>query len=82
MTYGILFEKVESGELPPGFYYAHIPALGLTTHGEGIEGARANATDLVTLWLTEKRAAGEIVAVPSEFFFSTVDIPESALQGA
>jgi hypothetical protein len=43
MTYGILFEKIESGELPQNFYYAYIPALGLTTHGEGIEGARAAA---------------------------------------
>jgi predicted RNase H-like HicB family nuclease len=59
MTYGILFEKVETAELPPGFYYAHVPALGLTTHGEGIEGARAAAEDLVKLWLSEKKAAGE-----------------------
>jgi predicted RNase H-like HicB family nuclease len=41
MTYGILVEKTESADLPPGYYYAHVPALGLTTHGEGIEGARA-----------------------------------------
>ena len=82
MTYGILFEKVEDGEFPSGFYYAHVPALGLTTHGEGIEGARAAAADLVTLWLGEKRAAGEKIVSPSEFFFSTVEIPESALQSA
>jgi predicted RNase H-like HicB family nuclease len=82
MTYGILFEKTESGELPPGFYYAHVPALGLTTHGEGIEGARAAAEDLIKLWLAEKKAAGETVALPSEFFFSTVEISESALQSA
>jgi predicted RNase H-like HicB family nuclease len=82
MTYGILFEKVENGELPPGSYYAHVPALGLTTHGEGIEGARTAATDLVTLWLTEKKAAGETVDSPSQFFFSTVEIPDSALQSA
>ena len=81
MTYGILFEKA-AGELPPGFYYAHVPALGLTTHGEGIEGARAAAADLVTLWVAEKRAAGETVASPAEFFFSTMEIPDSALQSA
>src|SRR5438128_1638861 len=57
MTYGILFEKIEGGELPPGFYYAHVPALGLTTHGEGIEGARAAAADLVALWLSKKNFA-------------------------
>lgn len=82
MTYGILFEKVEGDELPEGFYYAHVPALGLTTHGEGIDGARTAATDLVTLWLAEKKAAGESIAPPAEFLFSTVEIPESALQGA
>ncbi len=82
MTYGILVEKAPKGELPPGFYYAHVPALDLTTHGRGIEGARAAAEDLIKLWLAEKKAAGETIEVPSEFFFSTVDISESALQSA
>jgi predicted RNase H-like HicB family nuclease len=82
MTYGILFEKIEGGKLPPGFYYAHVPALGLTTHGDGIEGARAAAEDLVKLWLSEKRACGESVDVPSKFFFSTIEISKSALQSA
>ena len=82
MTYGVLFEKVEDGELPSGCYYAHVPALGLTTHGEGVEGARAAALDLVKLWLAEKRAAGEPVGRPSEFMFSTVEIPDDALQSA
>jgi predicted RNase H-like HicB family nuclease len=80
MTYGILFERAATAELPPGYFYAHLPALGLTTHGEGIEGARAAAEDLVKLWLTEKRAAGESVGLPGEFFFSTIEISESALQ--
>ena len=52
-------ERDESGELPPSFYYAHVPALGLTTHGEGIEGARAPAEDLVKL-LSEKRSSGRV----------------------
>lgn len=82
MTYGILFEKVEDRAAMPGFYYAHVPALGLTTHGEGIEGARAAAFDLVKLWIAEKRAAGETVAHPSEFLFSTMEIPDDALQSA
>jgi predicted RNase H-like HicB family nuclease len=82
MTYGILFEKIENGDVPAGFYYAHVPALGLTTHGDGIEGARAAAEDLVKLWLTEKRAAGESVEASSEVFFSTIEISESALQSA
>ena len=81
MTYGILVEKTESAELPPDYYYAHVPALGLTTHGEGIQGARAAAEDLIKLWLAEKKAAGETINLPTEVFFSTVEISEDALQG-
>lgn len=50
--------------------------------GEGIEGARTVATDLVTLWLTENKTAGERVDSPPQFFFSRVEIPDSALQSA
>ena len=82
MTYAFLVEKAPGGELPAGFYYAHVPALSLTTHGHGIEQARAAAEDLIKLWLAEKKAAGEAIDLPSEFFFSTVDISESALQSA
>ncbi len=74
MTYGILFEKVAPGELPDGYYYAHVPTLGLTTHGQGVEGARAAARDLLKLWLEEKKAAGEQVPPPTELLLSTVDI--------
>ncbi len=82
MTYGILFEKAGTLDLPQGYYYAHVPALGLTTHGEGIEEARAAAADLLKLWLSEKRAAGEAIDLPAETFFSTIEISESALQSA
>ena len=51
-----VFERTKSlGELPPSFYYAHVPALGLIMHGNGIGGARAAAEDLVKLWLAEKK---------------------------
>lgn len=43
MTYGILFGRAATGDLPAGFYYAHVPALGLTTRGEGVERSRAPA---------------------------------------
>ena len=39
----------------PGYYYAHVPSLGLTTHGLGVEGARQAAADLLRLWIAEKR---------------------------
>lgn len=82
MTFGIVLEKVSESELPGGYFYAHVPALGLTTHGQGIEGARAAALDLATLWIAEKRAAGEVLTAPTEFLLSTVEIEEDALQGA
>jgi len=56
MIYGVLLEKIQDSDFPSGYYYAHIPSLGLTTHGYGIEGAKKAAKDLITLWLAEKRA--------------------------
>lgn len=82
MVYGIVFEKVAAEEKPSDLYYAHVPALGLTTHGKGLDGARAAAVELIQLWLAEKRDAGEPVIPPSEFFFSTVEVPDDALQTA
>lgn len=82
MTFGILFERIDDDVLPPGHYYAHIPSLGLTTHGEGVSGAKAAALDLVKLWIAEKRSAGESVMPPGEYLLSTIDVPEDALQSA
>jgi predicted RNase H-like HicB family nuclease len=82
MNFGILFEKVTDKDFPAGYFYAHVPSLGLTTHGLGIEGARAAAADLVKLWLKEKKANHEPVPASSEILFSTLDIPEDALQSA
>jgi predicted RNase H-like HicB family nuclease len=59
MNFGILFERIMEKDFPTGHFYAHVPSLGLTTHGLGIEGARAVAADLVKLWLAEKKANGE-----------------------
>jgi predicted RNase H-like HicB family nuclease len=82
MNYGILFERIEDADFPPGHYYAHIPSLGLSTHGLGVEGARAAARDLAQLWIAEKRASHEAVPAPGEIFFSTLELPGDALQGA
>jgi predicted RNase H-like HicB family nuclease len=63
MVYSIVFEKITDTSFPSGYYYAHVPALDLTTHGVGIEGAREAARDLITVWLEEKRANGEPVPI-------------------
>jgi predicted RNase H-like HicB family nuclease len=60
MKYSIVCERIDDGSLPPSYFYAHMPALDLTTHGLGVEGARAAAQDLLDLWIAEKRANGEI----------------------
>jgi len=62
MNYSVVFEKITERDFPPGHYYAHIPSLGLTTHGLGVEGARAALRDLLQLWLAEKKAHGEPIA--------------------
>ncbi len=82
MNFGILFEKIEEPGFPPGYYHAHVPALGLTTHGLGIEGARQAAADLVQLWIMEKAANGEPVTTSSELLFSTLNVPDHALESA
>jgi predicted RNase H-like HicB family nuclease len=82
MNFGILFEKVEDKDFPSGYYYAHIPSLGLTTHGLGLEGARRAASELARVWLAEKKANGDALPPPSEILFSTLDIPDDALQSA
>ena len=56
MQYSILIEAVTDSGFPDGYYYAHIPSLGLTTHGFGIEGAKMAARDLIGLWIAEKNA--------------------------
>lgn len=66
MRHSVLLEPVEASQGMPGSYYAHVPSLGLTTHGEGVKGARAAARDLIRLWIEEKREAGEPGATISE----------------
>lgn len=82
MIYGILFEKVSAADFPAGYYYAHIPSLGLTTHGFGIEGARAAAKDLIELWLAEQLDPQETLPASPELWYTTLEIDEHALQSA
>jgi predicted RNase H-like HicB family nuclease len=82
MNFGVLFEKVQESGFPPDYYYAHVPTLGLTTHGPGIDGARAAALDLVRLWVAEKKSNGEALPASPEILFSTLDVTEDALQSA
>lgn len=80
MVYGILLEKILDKNFPEDYYYVHIPSLGLTTHGLGIEGAIEAAKDLIQLWISEKKANGEPINLSSELFYSTLEITENAIQ--
>jgi len=74
MRYNVLIEPMEEMENMPGYFYAHVPSLGITTHGQGIEGALAAARDLIHLWVDEKRAAGESPAPARESLLATVEV--------
>ena len=82
MKFAMVFEQITGPEFPPGHYYCHVPTLGLTTHGLGIEGARDAAIDLVSLWIAEKKANGENISGSAEILLSTVEVPDHALQVA
>jgi predicted RNase H-like HicB family nuclease len=74
MRYSVLVEPVEEAENLPGYYYAHVPSLGITTHGSGVEGALTAARDLIHLWVDEKRAAGESATPARESLLATVEV--------
>lgn len=81
MQYSILIEAVTDPDFPPGYYYAHVPTLDLTTHGLGIEGAKAAARDLLTVWLEEKKSRGEPVPRETDSCFARIEL-DDALVGA
>lgn len=74
MNYPVMLERIPDEEGMPGYYYAHVPSLGLTTHGLTVEGALEAVRDLVALWNEEKRAQGEPVAASSEAILATVEV--------
>jgi predicted RNase H-like HicB family nuclease len=74
MRYPVMLERVPDEESMPGYFYAHVPSLGLTTHGLGMEGALEAARDLVASWNEEKRAHGEPVTAAPEAILTTVEV--------
>lgn len=78
MRYAVLLESIQE----PGFdgcYYAHIPALDLTTHGRGVEGALAAARELVEVWIAEKRASGEPIPIETTALIGHIEVPDAIL---
>jgi predicted RNase H-like HicB family nuclease len=78
MRYSVLLELIQEPGFE-GFYYAHIPALDLTTHGQGVEGALTAARELVELWIAEKRAHGEAVPIETTALIGHIEVPDAVL---
>jgi len=81
MKYTVVIEPTHEPD-QPGWYYVHVPALDLTTHGEGVEGARQAAAELVAAWVAEHRARGEDVPVEEGAFVSQIEVAGDAVHGA
>lgn len=77
MTYTIIYEKINDVSLGEGYFYAHLPALDLTTHGLGIEGAKAAALELLKMWLEEKKANNEPIIREEESFYSKIELQDA-----
>ena len=52
----------------PGWYYAHIPTLDLTTHGLGLECAMEAARDLVIGCIAELR--NSVKQIPDDAIYA------------
>ncbi len=81
MRYSVLIEAVTDPDFPPGYYYAHVPTLDLTTHGLGIEGAKLAARELLTAWIEEKKSRGESIPRETDAYFAHIEL-DDALVGA
>lgn len=77
MQYTVFYHRIDEPGIAEGMYYAHIPTLDLVTHGKGIEGACEAAQDLIELWITEKKANGELVPVEDEVLTEQITIPDA-----
>ena len=78
MHFSIFLEPIEEAGFE-GWYYAHVPALDLTTQGEGIEGATAAAKDLVELWIAEKHQNGEPIPKETGSYITRIEIPDASV---
>ncbi len=79
--YTVLLEPTNEPD-QPGWFYAHVPALDLTTHGLGVEGALAAARELVTGWVAERQSRGEEVLEESAGLVGQIEIPDDAVRAA
>ena len=78
MEYSVMLDVIDEPGFE-GYYYAHIPALELTTQGKGIDGALSAAKELAEVWIAEKCARGESVPQESNAVIARIEIPDAVL---
>ncbi|MBM4255767.1 MAG: type II toxin-antitoxin system HicB family antitoxin [Deltaproteobacteria bacterium] len=78
MRYSVLLEPIQDPGFQ-GYYYAHVPTLDLTTHGQGVEGTLSAARELVEAWITEKHAPGESIPSDTTALIGHIEIPDAVL---
>ncbi len=78
MRYTVILEPSNEPD-QAGWYYAHIPALDLTTHGLGPERAIEAARDLASGWIAELRNAAREIPVETQGFVGQIEIPDDAV---
>lgn len=64
----VIYEPIKDKNFDAGYYYAHIPALGLTTHGFGLDGAKAAASELLDVWVDDS------IDENNDIFVSTLEV--------
>jgi predicted RNase H-like HicB family nuclease len=81
MRYSVILLPIRE----PGFegqYLARIPALDLTTHGKGVEGAVEAARDLARLWAAEQGQRGLELPLDNEVFLTQIEVDPVVPGGA
>jgi len=79
MRYSVLIEAVNEAGFE-GYYYAHVPSLDLTTHGQGMEGALQAAQELVEAWVAEKQAHGETIPTERHSVIAHIEVADAILR--
>lgn len=78
MRYSVFLEPIKEKGFE-GCYYAHVPTLDVTTHGQGMEGALGAAQELAEAWIAEKRTQGEDVPIESRPLITQIEISDALL---
>ena len=79
MRYSVLIEAVNEAGFE-GYYYARVPSLDLTTHGQGMEGALQAAQELVEAWVAEKHAHGETIPTERHSVIAQIEVADAILR--